>query len=133
MKYTELYKIFEEAGIKDFRAPKGNPSSAHLNYEMLDLRSIRLINRLIHYLGTEQITFSDFMREMIQVQTVKTKQSNTEVEIFMATKFFEKLQKSKVKKSKNPHPNLCAFLCIDTKYKNYLMLKKLKRCIIDFN
>ena len=31
------------------------------------------------------------------------------------------------------HANLCYFLCIDKKYKSYLMLKKLKRCIIDFN
>lgn len=25
------------------------------------------------------------------------------------------------------------FLCIDAKYKSYLMIKKLKRCLIDFN
>jgi hypothetical protein len=51
----------------------------------------------------------------------------------MATKFFEKLQKHKIKKTAVPHKNLCDFLCIDTKYTSYLMLKKLKRCIIDFN
>lgn len=29
--------------------------------------------------------------------------------------------------------NLCMFLCIDQKYKHYLLIKKLKRMIIDFN
>ena len=43
------------------------------------------------------------------------------------------LHKFKVIKSPDVHTNLCLFLYIDKKYKSYLMLKKLKRCIIDFN
>lgn len=51
----------------------------------------------------------------------------------MASSFFEKLEKHGIKSNSNLHPNLCLFLCIDRKYKKYLMIKKLKRCIIDFN
>ena len=51
----------------------------------------------------------------------------------MAKKFFDKLHSHGVKKNSKSHANLCLFLCIDRKYKEYLMLKKLKRCIIDFN
>jgi len=51
----------------------------------------------------------------------------------MAKKFFALLQEHEIKKTKDVHDNLCFFLCIDKKYKNYLMLKKLRRCIMDFN
>ena len=51
----------------------------------------------------------------------------------MAKKFFGKLYRAGVKKKPMIHANLGSFLCIDKRYKNYLMLKKLKRCIIDFN
>ena len=51
----------------------------------------------------------------------------------MAKKFFQKLHRNGIKKSETIHTNLSQFLSLDAKYKNYLMLKKLKRCIIDFN
>ena len=88
---------------------------------------------MINYLGSEQVSFSEFMSDIVQVQEVKTKTSNPNVEIFLAKKFFNKLYNHGIKKTATPHPNLCLFLCIDKKYKTYLMLKKLKRCIIDFN
>ena len=66
-------------------------------------------------------------------QEVKTQIASQEIEILMAKKLFEKLHKHGIKKDAQPHPNLCYFLCIDRKYKKFLMLKKLKRCIIDFN
>lgn len=131
--YDDLREVFSVLGIRDYKTPKGTASTAHLNYEKLDLRSIRLINRMIHYLGSQQIAFSSFMEDLIQKQEVKTQTSEQEIEIFMARAFFEKLHKSGIKKTPTPHPNLCYFLCIDRKYKKFLMLKKLKRCIIDFN
>jgi hypothetical protein len=98
-----LAKVFGGAGVKDYRVPKNHPSSALFNYDELDLRSIRIVNRLIHHLGTEQLSFSDFMKDLVTEQTVKTKQGNTKVEIFMANKFFEKLKNLKVKKSVDVH------------------------------
>ena len=56
----------------DYKTPKGQENSQHLDYEMLDLRSIRLINRMVHYLGTQQINFSEFLSGMIQTQSIKT-------------------------------------------------------------
>lgn len=64
---------------------------------------------------------------------MKTKSANQTVDIFAAKKFFNKLYAHGIKKNPEIHQNLCTFLCLDKKYKNYLMLKKLKRCIIDFN
>jgi len=46
---------------------------AHLDYASLDFKSIRLINRMIHYLGSQSIGFSKFIGDIIQQQEVKTK------------------------------------------------------------
>jgi hypothetical protein len=43
-------EIFE---FKDMIVPLVQDNSQKLNYENLDFRSIRLINRLINYLGSE--------------------------------------------------------------------------------
>ena len=91
------------------------------------------MNRMIHWLGSSNTSFSVFVKDLIQLHEVKTKTGNTKVEIIHAKKFFQKLYDNKIKKSPTPHPGLCLFICIDPKYKNYLQLKKLKRVIIDFN
>lgn len=104
-----------------------------MNYQNIDKKSIRIINRMIHWLGSSNTSFSDFIGDMIQMHEVKTKAGSTNVEIIHSKKFFGKLAENGIKKSPNIHPNLCYFLCIDPKYKNYLLLKKLKRVIIDFN
>jgi hypothetical protein len=88
---------------------------------------------MIHWLGSSNIGFNEFMKDLIQIQEVKTKSGNLKVEIFHAKKFFAKLHTLGLKKNGNQHNNICTFMCIDPKYKNYLMLKKLKRVIIDFN
>ena len=133
VKYTDLSEAFDPLEIRDYKTPKGQKASNMINYDLLDLRSIRLINRMIHYLGSQQVSFTDFMKDIIQMQVVKTKEAkNPNVEIFLAKKFFQKLYDHGIKKTALLHPNLCIFLCIDQKYKNYLMLKKLKRMIIDF-
>jgi len=44
---------------------------------------------MIHYLGSQQVSFTDFMKDIIQMQVVKTKEAkNPNVEIFLAKKFF---------------------------------------------
>ena len=133
VQYKDIHNVLKPFGIQDYKVPKGQQNQAHLDYNSLDFKSIRLINRMIHYLGSQQISFSDYMKDLLQKQVVKTKTSDSEVDIFIAKKFFKLLHKSKVIKSPDVHTNLCLFLCIDKKYKSYLMLKKLKRCIIDFN
>ena len=104
-----------------------------LDYDSLDFKSIRLLNRMIHYLGSEAVSFTDFMKDIVKEQSVKTQAQNQKVEVFAAKKFFQKLYDHNIKKKNTIHNNLCMLLCIDPKYKNYLMLKKLKRCIMDFN
>lgn len=131
--YTDIQEAFKPLGLVDYKTPRGQAASDHLDYEMLDLRSIRLINRMVHYLGSQQISFSQFISGMVTTQSIKTAEGKQDVQLMMAKEFFEKFQKCGLKKNSVPHVNLCIFLCIDKKYKKYLMLKKLKRCIIDFN
>ena len=77
--------------IIDHKVPKGQSPQQQLDYLSLDNRSIRLVNRMINYLGSEQVSFSEFMSDIVQIQEVKTKTSNPNVEIFLAKKFFNKL------------------------------------------
>ena len=68
---------------------------------------------MIHYLGSSGVSFSDFMKDIVELQAVKTKSGSKDAEIFLAKKFFDKLYKAGVKKNNMLHPNLCVFLCID--------------------
>jgi len=53
--------------IVDYKTPKGQVSTAQLDYESLDNRSIRLINRMIHFLGSSGVSFSDFMKDIVTI------------------------------------------------------------------
>ena len=57
---------------------------------------------------------------------------HADIEIIQSKKFFIKLHQHGIKQSPEICYNLCKFLCIDKKYTKYLMLKKLKKCIMDF-
>ena len=70
-----------------------------MNYQMLSLKSVRIINRLISHLASRDLEFSKFMEDIVVRQAVKTKSSNAEVEIFMAKKFFSRLHACGIKKS----------------------------------
>ena len=57
IQYDDIHEVFSTLGVRDFKVPKGQANMAHFDYASLDLRSIRLINRMIYYLGTNKITF----------------------------------------------------------------------------
>ena len=63
--YTDLQACLKPMGLVDYKTPKGSKNTAHLDYEMLDLRSIRLINRMIHFLGSHQVPFTKFMEDIV--------------------------------------------------------------------
>lgn len=48
------------------------------------------------------------------------------IETLTARRFFKQLHKVKIKKTPKEHENLSTLLCIDKKYKSYLMVNKLK-------
>lgn len=66
MLYQEIHAILKPLGIQDFKIPKAEPNQITLDYGILDYQSIRLVNRLIHYLGTNKILFADFLKGLIQ-------------------------------------------------------------------
>ena len=134
-KYAELISYQEVCGA--FRAlgiPEGRPSNKqNLHYDDMSLKSIRIINRLIIYLSENKVEFNDFMSGLVSKQGIKTKTGISEVEIFKASNFFQKLHQLNLKKSPEVCENLCQILCIDQKYTSHLMLKKLRKCISDFS
>ena len=65
---------------------------------------------MIHYLGTSNTTFTSFVEDFVIKQEVKASNKSSEdnvVEILMAKKLFGKMHVLKIKKSKDPHDNLC--------------------------
>ena len=124
----------EPLGFKDYVNPKVREFNPQFDLTTLDLKSIRILNRLIHYLASEQIQFKSFFQELTFTQTIKSKNKQTlKIDCLMADKFFLKLYDHGIRNSKEPHPNMCQFLCLDKKYTQYLLLNKIKKCIVDFN
>ena len=63
--YHDISLIMATMGIKDFKVPVGQKTNSHLDYNILDLKSIRLMNRMIHFLGSKDISFTQFMNDII--------------------------------------------------------------------
>jgi hypothetical protein len=84
----------------DLDIVEGRPiGSQTMDYTLMTLKSIRILNRLKDYLTEHQIDVSFFMDSILTTKTVLTRTSNTEVQICKAKKFFIKLQQSKIRKS----------------------------------
>ena len=64
--YNDVNQVFAALGVCDFKVPKGQSSTMHLDYAKLDLCSIRLINRMIYYLGEQNVKFSIFIKDIVQ-------------------------------------------------------------------
>jgi len=90
------------------------------------------MNKLIHYMG-ENVSFGEFFRALAKMKKITTASGKQEIEIIDDTDFFLKLKKVGVTKSDKSNPNLCRFLCIDVTYPKVLMLRKIKKCLLDFN
>ncbi len=54
------------------------------------------------------------------------------VETLKAEGFFKMLYEADIIAQNQVNLNLCQFLCIDKSFKNILMLKKIKRAVVDF-
>ncbi len=123
----ELIKIFSKFGILEKR-PK---SKKHLDYDTIDLKSRRILNRLASHLTQRGKELLDLFSDIVVEQTVRTKTRQEKVEIIRSEQFFIRLAQLGLKRTLNKHKNLSDFLCIDKSYENSLMLKKLKRAIQD--
>lgn len=84
----DLCLVMKSFGVKE-ELPR---SKKHLNYDTLDLKSKRILNRLFKYLTENKIDISDFFRDIIVEQVVKTKTKTEKVELIKAEKVFLKMQ-----------------------------------------
>lgn len=74
MLYDDIEASFRPLGIRDVKNTESNQING--DYNELDKKSIRIINRMIHFLGSQGINFSDFMSDIVQMQDVKTKKGS---------------------------------------------------------
>lgn len=78
--FEDLVKVMLSFGIREHK-PR---SKKHLNYETLDLKSKRILNRLSNYLAIKELEFDDFFKDMYFTQQVKTKTKSEKVDIMKA-------------------------------------------------
>ena len=63
---------------------------------------------------------------------IKTASKTQNIEIIESEIFFKKLQENGITKKDTIVENICLLLCIDKKYSNMLMMKKIKKVLSDF-
>lgn len=121
----QVLKIMRNFGIRE-----GLPrSKKHLNYENLNLKSKRIINRLCMYLDQSEKTIEELLKDIVLRSTVKTKTKTEKVETIKAEEFFKLLYEVEVIDQNKINQNICYFLCIDKSYPHTLMFKKIKRAV----
>lgn len=94
--------------MKSFGLVEAGPrSKKHLNYEILDLRSKRILIRLCQYMQEQEMSFASFTSDIIVKLLVKTKSKVDKVEIIKAEALFKKLKDLGIKTKPEIHYNLC--------------------------
>jgi len=83
----ELVEVMESSfGLKEDK-PK---SKKHLNFEVLNPKGKRVMNRLVAWLGSKDIR--QMLGERVHKHTVKTKSKSEQVDIVLVEDFFKYLQ-----------------------------------------
>jgi len=52
-----------------------------MRYNIITLKSIRILNRLFDFIEQNQLDFENFMSDIVYKELIKTKSSNKDVEI----------------------------------------------------
>ena len=125
--FKDLCQIFELMGI-----PEGKPAgNAQLNYSVITPKTIRVLNRLGQYLSQNKLDIKVFLGDAAKTVPIKTASKTQNIEIVESELFFTKLYESSIIKKNVIQDNLCQLFCIDRKYANMLMVKKIKRTLSD--
>ena len=151
---TELVKnkllcdIFEVKGLRKIMAQLGivedvPVSTKNFNYDNISGVGIRILNKIIRYMKEKKIKD---VRDLIGHENIKTKQlvadSKSEmIEVILAEDFLKVLRDTKImKRWEDLDENLQIFLSlpslntaeIDEGSEDYLMMRKIIKCIQDF-
>ena len=151
---TELVKnkllcdIFEVKGLRKIMAQLGivedvPVSTKNFNYDNISGVGIRILNKIIRYMKEKKIKD---VRDLIGHENIKTKQlvadSKSEmIEVILAEDFLKVLRDTKImKRWEDLDENLQIFLSlpslntaeIDEGREDYLMMRKIIKCIQDF-
>jgi hypothetical protein len=77
LNFKEISTLFGEFLVKE-KIPVSKP---HLDYTLLDMKSIRIINRFYSYMATNNTSLVVVFKDIIQDLTVKTKSNNPTVQV----------------------------------------------------
>mmetsp|Transcript_15091 Transcript_15091/g.10965 ORF Transcript_15091/g.10965 Transcript_15091/m.10965 type:complete len:134 (+) Transcript_15091:584-985(+) len=118
-----LIKAFATFGLKE-QLPKPYKK---LDYRNLTLQSQRILNRFSIFLAKNNLDIDQHLQHITFHQIVRATNKEEKVGLIRAVDFFKQLHDDKVIKKNEVRDNLMSYLCIDEEYREYLMLKKVKR------
>mmetsp|Transcript_17688 Transcript_17688/g.20444 ORF Transcript_17688/g.20444 Transcript_17688/m.20444 type:complete len:179 (-) Transcript_17688:44-580(-) len=108
-----------------------------LNYDMLSKESLNILASFTDYLLDSDTSVYEFFDGVIYNQVVRTKNKQSTVEIISSDEFFNKIKSDKAflkllniqNFSEKEEENMCIFLCLDSNYKNLLLVKKIIKAL----
>eukprot|EP00347_Sterkiella_histriomuscorum_P020998 403335654 len=132
--YKDLEEILGAYGFEDQSKPR---NSRNMKYDMLDQKSIRVMNRLAEYLRVNtNVTFRDLVGDKIYRKTINNSQLGAsskklfKLEFIKTKDFFEVIKDLRLRKSSEQIKNLVEFLSIDSKvYKSGIVVKKIEKLL----
>ena len=106
----------------------------HLDYSSLTGPSIRTFNKIIKYMNENYISniLSMIPKNKIEKITLVSKTKEETIDYITPSSFEEVLRnKNILKRSENLEQEIIDFTEINQNYENMIMIRKLKRCIVD--
>lgn len=105
----------------------GRPDDTEaFKFSIIDLKQIRILNRLNAYLNQTQMNLDDFTSDLSR--SMKTKIHNNKIEVISTSLLFERFQQAGITKSSRVDSTLQEFLGIEGQ-KHIIHLNKLSRCL----
>jgi len=116
--------VAEQFGYKSNFPIQSSIKNSDLN--QLDLKSIRIMNRIVERLEQKKEKIQDFFQPVIFEKEIKTKTDTRTYQLISSEHFFGFLQQQGLKKYETEHKNLSAQLSVDqNKYPDRILLSKL--------
>ncbi|CDW72904.1 UNKNOWN [Stylonychia lemnae] len=131
--YKDLEEILGAYGFIDSIKPR---NSRNLKYDLLDPKSIRIMNRLEQFLQDNNMILIQLFEDKIYQKTINNSQlgtnqkKNFKLKFIKSREFFDRLKDLNIRRSGEPLKNLVEFLTIDSKtYKTGLVVKKIEKLL----
>lgn len=123
-----IHKVMNGLGISNGLPP----SNKFMNFEKLDMKSFRIINRILIFMKKRKLqNFSEVFKDKIkEIEVIDKDDKANSIEYVSADDLNEALVENKIVRDYELHENLQFFLCLSSdKAFDKIMIKKLNKMI----